>query len=163
MKSYLKRISGRAMIVTLAISFALTLGAAMLMNLSPALMRMANAAVTNYSAGVGVYAMPIQLAGEYTATVTPVRFKLPYAGRLIGFSAAPRTLSGTAITVDFQAAGVSLLSAPVALLSAGVVVDGVITTSAVADEAELTAVLTVSGGVSPSVTDITILPTFLRR
>ena len=160
----IKNIWGRALPVTVAIMAAMILSAALAISLSPGLARFADAAVTNYPPGVAVHAMPISIAATYTTDTTPVRFKLPYAGRLIGFSAAARTVSGTAITVDFRAAGTSLLSGTVSLLSDGVVVDGTITTSAVADEAELTVVIGTGGGAGdPSVTDITVLPTFLRR
>ena len=91
--------------------------------------------------------------------MTPLKFKLPFAGRLIGFGAAGRTMSGT-ITVDLQAAGASLLSAPITLSTA--YGEATITTSAVADEAQITVVITISGD-SATVSDITILPTFLRR
>lgn len=160
MKSLLKTIQGRALPVTILAVLALTIGGALLASLSPGLMRAAAAAVTNYPPGVPVYALPINIAGPHTATATPVRFKLPYAGRLIGFSASAATVSGT-ITVDFQAAGSTLLSAPVTL-TAATVTEATVTTSAVADEAELTVVLTISGG-SPTVSGITVLPTFLRR
>lgn len=161
MKSTLKNIGGRAVVVTLAMSLVVALGAAIALSLSPGLMRSADAAVQNYGPGVGVYAMPIHLTGPYTVSGTvATRFKLPYAGRLIGFSAAAETVSGT-ITVDLKAAGVSLLSAPVAL-TAATVTEGVVTTSAVADEAELTGVVYITGG-GATVSAITILPTFLRR
>lgn len=156
----IKNMLGRAVAATMLLMMFVVIAVALAINLSPGLARYAEAAVTNYPPGVAVYATPIQISGTYTTTTTPVRYKLPYAGRLIGFSAQAQTVSGT-ITVDFQAGGSSLLSSPITLLSSGVVVEGTITTSAVADEAELTAVISGSGG--PSVTDLTILPTFLRR
>lgn len=161
MKTKLNGMLGRAMPAMLVIA-AIAVAGALALNVAPHLMREADAAVTNYPPGVQVNAMPIQISGTYTTSpVTPVRFNLPYAGRLIGFSASARTVSGT-ITVDLQAAGVSLLSPVVTLLSSGVPVAGTVNTSSVSDEAELTVVLS-SSGAGPSVTDVTVLPTFLRR
>lgn len=159
MKASFKSILGRAWPVTLAVAALAVIGA-LALNLAPGLLHRADAATQNYPTGVAVHAMPIQLAGTYTTTVTPVRFKLPYAGQLIGFSANARTISG-GLTVDLQAAGVSLLSSAVSLVSNGVPVEGTVTTANVADEAELTVVLTLSN--TPSHTDITVLPTFLQR
>jgi hypothetical protein len=161
MKASLKSMFGRALPLAMLVAVLATVAFAIGTSLSPQFTRSADAAVTNYPPGVAVHAMPIQMGGAYTVSGTvPVRFKLPYAGRLIGFSASARTLSGT-ISVDFAAGGSSLLSAPVDL-TAGTVTEGTVTTSAVADEAELTAVVYITGG-SATVSDITILPTFLRR
>lgn len=160
MKANLKRILGHSLTGFTLLLVAVMAIAAAVMLVGPQAVRQADASVTNYPPGVQVYAMPMLLPGAYTASsTTPVKFKLPYAGRLIGFGGAARTLSGT-IAVDFQAAGVSLLSAPLTVSTA--YGEATITTSAVADEAELTAVVTTSGD-GATVSDITILPTFLRR
>ncbi len=159
MKS-LKHFLGRAAPALTMLTLALAIAAAALLAVNPASIRDSFAAVTNYPPGVAVYTMPIHLNGPYAAaTQTPLRFKLPYAARLIGFSASAVSISGT-ITVDLKAAGSSLLSAPITLSTA--VGEATITTSAVADEAEITAVVATSG-VDHTVSDITILPTFLRR
>ncbi len=142
------------------ITIAIVVGSLALLA-TPAFMRQANASVQNYPPGVGVYATPMHLNGPYTAaSTTAVKFNIPYAARLIGFGGAGATLSGT-IAVDFQKGGVSLLSAPLTLSTAY----GEATLSsatAIADESLLTAVVTVSGA-SATASDITILPTFLRR
>ncbi len=159
MKATFKKYGGRSMLGFTLLVATLVMGAALLLVAAPGALRQADAAVTNYPPGVSVHAMPMHLAGPYTAaSTTAVTFKLPYAGRLIGFGAAATTLSGT-VAVDFQAAGVSLLSAPITLSTA--YGEATITTSAIVDEATLTVVVTGDGTQSGS--DITILPTFLRR
>ena len=164
MKS-LKHIGGRAVSWTLGITAAITLVLSMAVSLFPGAMRLAQAAVQNYGPGVAVYTMPMTLAGDHSAANAVVtRFKIPYAARLIGFSAAAETIGGgvnSVVTVDLRAGGVSLLSAPVEL-TAGAVVNAVVSTSAVADEAELTAYLDVTG-TNAVVSYVTMLPTFLRR
>ena len=118
----------------------------------------ARAATTNYSSNVQVVAMPMLLPGAYTSTVTPVKFRLPYPARLIAFSAVARSLSGT-LTVDLQAGGVSLLSAPIT--ASNTVTEATVATAAVADESQITVVLTISGS-SPTFSDVTVLPVFTR-
>ena len=160
MKALLKNYGGHSMTGFSLLLVGVVMAAAIAMVAVPSLLRQADAAVTNYPPGVQVIAMPLHLPGAYTASsTTPVTFKLPYAGRLIGFGGIARTLSGT-IAVDFQAGGVSLLSAPLSLSTA--YGEATITTSSVADEAQITAVVTTSGA-GATVSDITILPTFLRR
>lgn len=156
----IKRLAGRAHALVLGLITIAALGIVLTATFAPSAFRSADAAVTNYPPGVAVYAMPIQLDGAFTTVVTPVRFALPFPGRLIGFSASARSISGT-MTVDFQAGGSSLLS-PTLGLTAGAINEAVIQTSAVADEAVLTVVLT-PGGTGPTTSDITVMPTFLRR
>ena len=159
MKANFKKYAGHAMTGFTLLLVALVMGSALMLVAAPGALRQADAAVTNYPPGVGVHAMPMHLAGPYTAaSTTAVKFNLPFAGRLIGFGAAATTLSGT-VSVDFQAGGVSLLSAPITLSTA--YSEATITTSAVADEASLTVVVTGNGTQSGS--DITVVPTFLRR
>ena len=119
------------------------------------------AAPPTYSLAVPVNTMPIHLGGPFTAaSTTPLNFKLPYSGKVVGFSGAARTISGT-ITVDLQSGGVSLLSATLTLSTASS--DAVITgTGNVAAGSVVTAIVATSG-TSPTVSDITILPTFVRR
>lgn len=159
MNANFKKYAGHSMIGFTLLLAAVIMGSALMLLVAPGALRQADAAVTNYPPGVGVHAMPMHLAGPYTAaSTTAVTFKLPFAGRLIGFGAAATTLSGT-VAVDFQAGGVSLLSAPITLSTA--YGEATITTSAVADEATLTVVVTGNGTQSGS--NITVLPTFLRR
>ncbi len=161
MKANFRKFAGHSMTgVTALLALVITLSALALL-VSPALMRQASASVQNYPPGVGVYAMPMHLNGPYTgASTTAVTFKIPYAARIIGFGGAGATLSGT-IAVDLQKGGVSLLSAPLALSTAYSEAT-LSSATAIADESTLTAVVTVSGA-SATVSDITILPTFLRR
>ncbi len=154
----IKRFSGRALGATLALVLACAIGAAIVASVSPGLVRTAQAAVQNFGPSVPVYAMPILMPGAYTTTITPVKFKMPYASRLVGFSGVGRTLSGT-FTIDLQVAGASVLASPLTLSTS--VSDAVISTAAVADEAEVTLVLTVSG-TSPTGSDITAMPIFVR-
>src|SRR3972149_140507 len=165
MKSF-KRIGGRAVSWTLGITAILTLVLSMAITLYPGAMRLADAAVTNYGPGVAVYALPMPLAGDHTAANAVVaRFKIPYAARLIGFSAAAETIGGgvnSVVTADLRAGGVSLLSAPIALTAGAVADNAGISTSAVADEAEVTMFLDVTG-TNAVVSYVTMLPTFLRR
>lgn len=118
----------------------------------------AQAATTNFPSSVQVVAFPIHLPGAYTTTITPMKFTLPYAARLQSFSTHVRSLSGT-MTIDLQANGVSLLSSPVTASST--VTEGTVATAAVADEAAITVVLTISGS-SPTFSDVTVIPTFTR-
>lgn len=158
MKSHLSNMRGRITVGLAVIALGLSLGLAIFTSVLPGITRDAQAATQNFPPGTPVYAMPVHISGTYTATATPLKFTLPYAGRLIGFSAAARGVSGT-VTVDLQAGGVSLLSSALTL-STGVS-EAVIATAAVSDETVITAVLTLSGS-TPTVTDVSILPTFVR-
>jgi len=124
----------------------------------------ARAATANYSLAIpGVQVIPIQLAGQYTATVTPASFKIPFGVTLIGVSATARASGGTSptLTVDVKDDGTSVLSSPVAV-TAGSVSEGTISTATIADESVIDIVLTI-GGSTPTWNDITVLLTVVRR
>jgi len=111
----------------------------------------------------GVLMVPVQLSGQYTATLAAIsRMKLPFPAKLMAVSAAARASGGTAptLTVDLQAGGVSVLSAPIDV-TAGATAEGAIATDRLADEAELTIDLAIGGG-TPTWDDITVLLTLVR-
>ena len=151
MKTYLNRFRNTFMMAALGVAIALA-------GLSSLAVRDADAATPNFPPTTSVYAMPMFLPGAYTSTATPIKFVMPYASRLVGFSAVAGTVSGT-MTIDIQAGGTTLLSAPITASTN--VVEATISTAAVADEAQITVVLTISGS-SPTFSNITLVPTFVR-
>lgn len=159
MKPIIRNMAGRAAAATLALVAVVGLAAALLSSVAPGLMRQAQAAVTNYAPSIPVYMTPIQVGGAVTATITPVKFKMPFKSQLIGFSGAARTLSGT-FTIDFKVGGTSILASPLTVSTS--VSEAVISTAAIADEAEVTLVLTVTGA-SPTGSDFSFLPVFVRN
>lgn len=125
----------------------------------------AQAATPNYSLAVtGVQVVPIQISGQYTANTTSVvRFKLPFAAQLIGVSASARASGGTTptLTVDVKSAGTTVLAAPVAV-TAGTVSEANIANAALADEADITFDLAITG-TTPTWNDITVVLTIVRK
>ena len=121
----------------------------------------AAAAVTNIAPSVGqVLAIPLQLSGAYSASVTgAARFNMPFPCKLIGVGAAPREVTGSSNTVDVLLGGVSVLSAPIAT-TAATYTEGTITTSSITDEGAITVDLAIPDG---SLTDVTVLLTCVRR
>lgn len=118
----------------------------------------------NYGLGVQQQIIPFHISGQYTATTAGVvRFKLPYAAKLVGVSATARASGGTTPTlaVDVKEAGTTVLSAPIAI-TAGTVSEGTVSDSLLADESTITADLTI-GGTSPTWNDIVLLLTVVRR
>lgn len=146
-------------------SFKCLLGLALAASMSlMALAPVAQADTTNYGLGVQQHVIPFHISGQYTATTAGVvRFKLPYAAKLVGVSATARASGGTTptLTVDVKEGGTTVLSAPVSI-TAGTVSEGTITDSLLADESTITADLTI-GGTSPTWNDITLLLTVVRR
>lgn len=134
--------------------------------LAPALApQPALAATTNFATGVGgVVVIPITLAGQRTATTAAVAlWKMPFPCKLIGVGASARASGGTTptLTVDLQAGGVSLLSAPISV-TAATYTEGTIATSVIADEASMTIDLAITG-TNPTWDDITVFLTVVRR
>lgn len=124
----------------------------------------AMAATPNYNLNSQVETIPFHISGQYTATTASVvKFALPFPAKLIGVSATARASGGTSptLTVDVKSGGTTVLSAPISV-TAGTVAEGTITTSTLADEATITADLTI-GGTSPTWNDITLLLTVVRR
>ena len=123
------------------------------------------AAVPNVTPGAGqVSVLAFHISGQYTATTANVaKFNLPFPATLLGVSATARASGGTTptLTVDLKEAGVTVLSAPIAI-TALTVSEGTITDSVLADEASMTVDLTI-GGSSPTWNDITILVTVFRN
>lgn len=118
----------------------------------------------NYGLTAPVNVLAFHVSGQYTATTASVvRFKLPYAAKLVGVSATARASGGTTptLTVDVKEGGTTVLSAPVAI-TAGTVSEGTVSDSLLADESTITADLTI-GGTSPTWNDITLLLTVVRR
>lgn len=142
-------------VLGLVLALCVGLGASM----SPA-----QAATPNYSPAItGVTVIPFHLSGQYAASTTAVmRFAMPFGCRLIGAGASARASGGTSPTlaVDIKEAGTTVLSSAIAV-TAGSYSEGTITDSAIADEAVITADLTL-GGTSPTWNDITIVLTCVR-
>lgn len=108
--------------------------------------------------------LTFSLNKQYTATTTGVlRFKMPYPATLITVQATARISGGTSptLTVDILEAGVTVLSAPVAV-TAGTVAEATITDANIADEAVVTANLAITG-TSPTWDDITIVLVVARK
>lgn len=124
----------------------------------------AQAATTNIPVAIpGVVLIPLQLDGQFTATVNPVvKFILPFGARLIGVSANARASGGTSptLTVDVEDDGTSVLSSAIAI-TAGTPAEGTVANPAIADESVIEVILTI-GGTSPTWNDITVLLTVVR-
>jgi len=134
--------------------------------LTPCAMRYAGnaeAATTNYSEVItGIQVVPLFVAGQRTATVTPIKFQLPFKAQVLGVSATARASSGTTptLTVDVQEGGASILSSAISV-TAGTVSEGTISDTSLADESTITVVLTIGGG-TPTWDDIMVLLTIRR-
>lgn len=115
-------------------------------------------AITNYGDHVpGLMMLPIFL-GTVDADVTKkVGFKMPWKCDLYGVRTFARASSGTTptLTVDVLEGGVSMLSAPVAVV-ADTYTDATISDGQIADEANLTMDVAVSG-TTPVFSDVTVL------
>lgn len=143
----------------LAAAFGIALAVAALFPAPPAA-----AATPNVAVGAGqVMVLPVFIAGQRTATVTPVKFNMPQPCDMIGVSATARASGGTSptLTVDVQDDAVSILSSAISI-TAGTVSEGTISTAAIADESVMTVVLTI-GGTSPTWDDIMVLMTCARK
>lgn len=129
-----------------------------------ALPRAAIAQTPNFGTAIpGVVVLPFHISGQYTANTTAVvRFAMPFPARLVGVQATARASGGTSptLTVDVMEAGVTVLSAPVAV-TAGAVAFGTITDDTIADEAAVTVNLAI-GGTSPTWNDIVVILTVVR-
>lgn len=124
----------------------------------------AHAATPNYNLNADVEVIAFHISGQYTTTTAGVvKFALPFPAKLVGVSTTARASGGTSptLTVDVKAGGTTVLSAPISV-TAGTVAEGTITTSTLADEAAITADLTI-GGTTPTWNDITLLLTVVRR
>lgn len=125
----------------------------------------AEAATPNVAPAAGqVVVIPFHISGQYTATTTNVvRFLMPFDAAVLGVQATARASGGTTptLTVDVLEAGVTILSAPIAV-TAGAVAEGTLTDSNIADEAAVTMTLTI-GGSSPTWNDIVVLVTVFRK
>lgn len=102
--------------------------------------------------------------GQYTSSLDPVStFQMPFAATLIEVSACARDLdvAGTnAYTVDIEEAGTTVLSSAISLTADNTPVVGTISDSAIADNATVEVVLTLSGDTTPALDDLTVLLTF---
>lgn len=142
----------------------LALAAAGLAALIAAFAPPARGATPNVAVGAGqVMVLPFFIAGQRTATVTPIRFAMPQPCELLGVGATARASGGTSptLTVDVQDDGTSVLSSPISV-TAGTWSEGTIANAAVADESVMTVVLTI-GGTSPTWDDITVVLTCARK
>lgn len=123
------------------------------------------AATPNYAlTQPGLVVLPFHASGQYTATVAGVvRFTMPFRARVVNVMATARASGGTSptLTVDLLEAGVSVLSAPIAI-TAGTVSEGAITDAIIADEAVTTVNFAITG-TSPTWNDITIILVVLRE
>ncbi|MBI5075627.1 MAG: hypothetical protein HZB62_10750 [Nitrospirae bacterium] len=127
---------------------------------------MASAATTNYPEVVtGIQVIPFHFPGAITATVTPVKIRLPFKTQVLGVSAYSRvidTSSGNETqTVDVLEGASSILSAAISLAAQDTIYEGTISDTSIADEATVSIVLTL-GGTTPSLTDTTVLLTVRR-
>lgn len=124
----------------------------------------AAAATSNVPSAIpGVLTLPVLISGQRTATtVAVVRFKLPFAARVLGVSATARASGGTTptLTVDVLDDGTTILSAPISITAAAVA-EGTVSAPAVADESVITVNLAI-GGSSPTWDDIVVLITLFR-
>ncbi len=105
----------------------------------------------------------ITKTGQYTSTLDPVAtFQMPFAATLVEVSASARDLdvAGTnAYTVDLEEAGSTVLNSAIALTADNTPVVGSILDSALADNAKMEVVLTLSGDTTPALDDLTVLIT----
>lgn len=131
---------------------------------SIALPQPAGAVTPNYPPSTPVYVIPLQISKQWTATTANVvRLKLPFKAQLVGVSATARASGGTSptLTVDVLEAGVTVLSAPIAV-TAGTVAEVTVTDTTLADESVITVNLAI-GGTTPTWDDITVLLTVVRN
>ncbi|MGQ0545551.1 MAG: hypothetical protein ACT4P3_09500 [Betaproteobacteria bacterium] len=145
-------------------TFLALIVAALAIGLQPMLTPTAEAATPNISVGGGqVMVLPVFIAGQRTATVTPVKFAMPQPCDMIGVGATARASGGTSptLTVDLQDDGVSVLSSAISI-TAGTWSEGTISNAAIGDESVMTVVLTI-GGTSPTWDDITVVLTCARK
>jgi hypothetical protein len=124
----------------------------------------ANSATSNPSpASPGYDMVTLHFDSQLTADVTDkAEFTMPFPSQLVKIQCVARALGGSASpTYTFtlqEAAGALATCAPTA---AGTVVEGTITDSAVADEANITLDYD-SEGTSPTADDVTVLLIFKR-
>lgn len=121
------------------------------------------AATPNYALSVQPLLVPVTVSAQQTASKTAlIKFKLPFKAKLVGVSATARASGGTSptLTVDVQAGGTSVLSAPVSV-TAGTVSEATVSTATLADEATVTVDIAI-GGTNPTWDDITVLLTLVR-
>ena len=125
-----------------------------------------NAAIANTKLANpnSIFTMSFSAAGQFTATLDPVfTFQMPTAATLTEISASVRDLAvaGTnAYTIDLEEAGSTVLNSTIALVADNTPVVGSILDSAIADNAKMEIVLTLSGDTSPTVDNLTVLLTF---
>lgn len=123
------------------------------------------AATPNVTPAAGqVVVLPFHISGQYTATTAAVaRFTLPFEASVLSVQASARASGGTTptLTVDVMEAGVSILSAPVAVTAAAVS-EATVADANLADESAITVNLAIGGG-SPTWNDIVVLVTLFRK
>ena len=102
--------------------------------------------------------------GQETGTLDPVfTFQMPFAATLVEVSATARDIdvAGTnAYTIDLEEATVTVLTSPIAIVADNTPVVGSISDTAIADNAVMEVVLTLSGDTTPTLDDLTVLLTF---
>lgn len=110
------------------------------------------------------FTMAFTAEGQHSSTIDPLfTFQMPFAATLVEVSACARDLdvAGTnAYVIDLEEAGTTVLSTTVALTADNTPVVGVISDSALADNAKMEIVMTLSGDTSPTIDDLTVLLTF---
>lgn len=129
------------------------------------MMPVANADTNNFPLTQPVNVIAFHVSGQYTATTAGVvRFKLPFAAKVINVTAAARASGGTTptLTVDLKNGGTTILSAPFAVTAGASSEAASVTSPNIADESVVTVDFTI-GGTSPTWNDITILLTVIRR
>ncbi len=121
----------------------------------------AMAAVTNPSpASPGYFVIVLTMPSNYAASVSNIaRFKMPWPATLVGASAVVRTFTALgSASIDITEADTSVLSSQISLASS-TITEGVISDSAIADEATIGITLTIASG---TFTDPTVQLNFKR-
>ncbi len=162
MNGFFRNMQGKASLLAQLAVIVVVLGALAMAMFAPHGLKKAFADTQHYGPSVSVYAIPIHLSGTNSSELSSVAaIKLPYAGRLIGFTGVSRAF-GTGATpapaVTLRA-GASTVLATLGL-STVAVTEATIAAPAVAAETTLSLDLSLSG--VSSVSDTTVLMTFVR-
>lgn len=122
----------------------------------------APAATNNIAVGAGqVMVFSFHVSGTVSATqASVVRFAMPQPCDLIGVGANARAIVGTTNTLDVKVGGSTVLAAPITFAAATTYYEPTISTVAIADEAVVTADITIAG---TSVSDVTLVLTCARK
>lgn len=122
----------------------------------------AQAASPNLAPGFGVMVLPLHISGQYTTTTAAVaKFNMPMPCDMLGVGASARAMGTTAMTVDVQSGGTTILSAPITM-AAGTYGEATISTAAIPDENAITVDINAPSGTS-TINDVTVVLTCARK